>query len=80
MGGDEVSERCWNASDDIQQFMMQHRWDLDKSSFLNLWDYFQRKAQEKVYKETIGAHLTSAGRRFTTTALQLWLLTTKTKF
>nr|AAX94571.1 beta-N-acetylglucosaminidase [Choristoneura fumiferana] len=50
MGGDEVSERCWNASDDIQQFMMQHRWDLDKSSFLNLWDYFQRKAQEKVYK------------------------------
>ncbi|XP_052754679.1 chitooligosaccharidolytic beta-N-acetylglucosaminidase [Galleria mellonella] len=50
MGGDEVSEKCWNSSEEIQQFMVQNRWDLDKSSFLKLWNYFQTKAQEKAYK------------------------------
>lgn len=49
MGGDEVSERCWNVSEEIQQFMVQHRWNLDKAGFLELWDYFQKKAQEKAY-------------------------------
>ncbi|XP_038214441.1 chitooligosaccharidolytic beta-N-acetylglucosaminidase [Zerene cesonia] len=50
MGGDEVSERCWNTSQEIQQFMIQNRWDLDKTSFLKLWNYFQTKAQDKAYK------------------------------
>nr|3S6T_A Chain A, N-acetylglucosaminidase [Ostrinia furnacalis] len=50
MGGDEVSEACWNSSDSIQNFMMQNRWDLDKESFLKLWNYFQQKAQDKAYK------------------------------
>ncbi|XP_050674128.1 chitooligosaccharidolytic beta-N-acetylglucosaminidase isoform X2 [Leptidea sinapis] len=50
MGGDEVSERCWNSSQEIQQFMIQNRWGLDKTSFLKLWNYFQTKAQDKAYK------------------------------
>lgn len=50
MGGDEVSERCWNSSEEIQNFMLQNRWDLDKASFLKLWNYFQTKAQDKAYK------------------------------
>ncbi|KAG6455517.1 hypothetical protein O3G_MSEX009246 [Manduca sexta] len=50
MGGDEVSERCWNSSEEIQQFMIQNRWDLDKSSFLKLWNYFQTKAEDRAYK------------------------------
>ncbi|XP_026732584.1 chitooligosaccharidolytic beta-N-acetylglucosaminidase [Trichoplusia ni] len=51
MGGDEVSERCWNTSEEIQNFMIQNRWDVgDKSSFLKLWNYFQKKAQDKAYK------------------------------
>lgn len=50
MGGDEVSERCWNSSEEIQQYMVQNRWDLRKESFLKLWDYFQKKAQDKAYK------------------------------
>lgn len=59
MGGDEVSERCWNSSQEIQQFMIQNRWDLDKASFLKLWNYFQKKAQDKAYKVNIlwGKHL-----------------------
>lgn len=52
MGGDEVSERCWNSSEEIQHFMVQNRWDLDKESFLKLWNYFQTKAQDKAYKVT----------------------------
>ncbi|CAG5058824.1 unnamed protein product [Parnassius apollo] len=50
MGGDEVSERCWNSSEEIRQFMVQNRWDLDKTSYLKLWNYFQTKAQDRAYK------------------------------
>lgn len=50
MGGDEVSEKCWNTSESIQNFMMQNRWDLNSGSFLQLWKYFQKKAQDKAYK------------------------------
>ncbi|KAL0831029.1 hypothetical protein ABMA28_001914 [Loxostege sticticalis] len=50
MGGDEVSETCWNSSETIQNFMVQNRWDLNKESFLKLWNYFQQKAQDKAYK------------------------------
>ncbi|CAH2075984.1 unnamed protein product, partial [Iphiclides podalirius] len=50
MGGDEVSERCWNSSEEIRQFMVQNRWELDKASYLKLWNYFQTKAQDRAYK------------------------------
>lgn len=50
MGGDEVSERCWNSSEEIQTFMIQNRWDLEKASFLKLWNYFQTKAADRAYK------------------------------
>ncbi|CAG9785408.1 unnamed protein product [Diatraea saccharalis] len=50
MGGDEVSEKCWNSSESIQNFMVQNRWDLSSESFLKLWKYFQKKAEAKAYK------------------------------
>ncbi|XP_013187830.2 chitooligosaccharidolytic beta-N-acetylglucosaminidase [Amyelois transitella] len=50
MGGDEVSEKCWNSSAEIQQFILQNRWDLNMTGFLKLWNYFQTKAQDKAYK------------------------------
>lgn len=53
MGGDEVSEKCWNSSDEIKHFMKENRWGLRKSSFLELWNYFQTRAQEKAYKVNI---------------------------
>ncbi|XP_026315607.1 chitooligosaccharidolytic beta-N-acetylglucosaminidase [Hyposmocoma kahamanoa] len=56
IGGDEVSEKCWNSSDDIKQFMVQSRWNLDKEGFLNLWQYFQKKAEDKITK-AVGSKL-----------------------
>lgn len=51
-----MSERCWNTSEEIQNFMIQNRWDVgDKSSFLKLWNYFQKKAQDKAYKVGISS-------------------------
>ncbi|CAG9578151.1 unnamed protein product [Danaus chrysippus] len=50
MGGDEVSERCWNSSRQVQEFMEENRWGLEKASYLQLWNYFQNKAQDRVYK------------------------------
>nr|ACR57832.1 beta-N-acetylglucosaminidase [Xestia c-nigrum] len=50
MGGDEVSESCWNSSEEIQNFMIQNRWNLEQASFLKLWNYFQMKAQDRAYK------------------------------
>lgn len=48
MGGDEVSERCWNSSEEITNFIHQNRWN--SNGFLELWNYFQKKAQAKAYK------------------------------
>nr|BAN29056.1 lysosomal beta-N-acetylglucosaminidase [Spodoptera frugiperda] len=50
MGGDEVSEKCWNSSEEIQNFMIQNRWNLDSAGFLKLWNHFQTKAEHKAYK------------------------------
>lgn len=50
MGGDEVSERCWNSSQQIQQYMAQNQWGLDRASYLKLWNYFQSEAQQRAYK------------------------------
>ncbi|KAJ2942713.1 hypothetical protein O0L34_g2183 [Tuta absoluta] len=49
MGGDEVSEMCWNSSLEIQEYMKQNKWSLDKGGFLKLWDLFQKKAEMKAY-------------------------------
>ncbi|XP_048480304.1 chitooligosaccharidolytic beta-N-acetylglucosaminidase isoform X2 [Plutella xylostella] len=50
MGGDEVSEACWNSSAEVRQFMTGRGWGLDKTSYLKLWDYFQERAQARAYK------------------------------
>ncbi|CAH2107988.1 unnamed protein product [Euphydryas editha] len=50
MGGDEVSERCWNSSQQIRDFMSENRWGLDRAAFLQLWNYFQTRAQDRAYK------------------------------
>ena len=50
MGGDEVSERCWNSSQQIQQYMAENQWGLDRASYLKLWNYFQSEAQARAYK------------------------------
>lgn len=52
MGGDEVSERCWNSSQQIRDFMTENRWGLDRAAYLKLWNYFQTKAQDRAYKVT----------------------------
>lgn len=49
MGGDEVNIQCWNSSQGIRNWMVNERgWNLTESSFIQLWDYFQQKAYEKV--------------------------------
>ncbi|KAF9801356.1 hypothetical protein SFRURICE_002996, partial [Spodoptera frugiperda] len=50
MGGDEVSWKCWNSSEEIQNFMIQNRWNLDSAGFLKLWNLFQTKAENRAYK------------------------------
>ncbi|KAI5632375.1 glycosyl hydrolase family 20, catalytic domain-containing protein [Phthorimaea operculella] len=49
MGGDEVNDNCWNSSTEIQEYMIQNKWNLDTSGYLNLWDMFQKKAEKKAY-------------------------------
>ncbi|XP_076173464.1 beta-hexosaminidase 1 isoform X2 [Ptiloglossa arizonensis] len=49
MGGDEVNTNCWNSSNIIRNWMQTVKgWDLSKSSFYKLWDYFQGRALEKL--------------------------------
>ena len=49
MGGDEVNINCWNSSASIRNWMQTVKnWDLSESSFYMLWDYFQKKAMDKL--------------------------------
>jgi hexosaminidase len=44
MGGDEVSTACWNASQEVQEWMLKEGWALDTDGYLKLWGYFQSNA------------------------------------
>lgn len=48
MGGDEVSNSCWNSSTRIQNWMIDQGWGLNDADFLKLWGLFQEKALAKV--------------------------------
>lgn len=50
MGGDEVHNECWNSSVEIQNWMKDKGWGLEKQDFFKLWEYFQQKAQANVFK------------------------------
>lgn len=47
MGGDEVSVECWNASTDIQKWMKENGYGLEKDAYFQLWGDFQQKALER---------------------------------
>lgn len=50
MGGDEVSTSCWNASTEIQQWMLKQGWHLNETDFMKLWGHFQDNALERLDK------------------------------
>lgn len=50
MGGDEVSQSCWNSSAEIQGWMQQKGWDLKDADFMKLWGHFQDNALERLDK------------------------------
>ena len=57
MGGDEVSVSCWNTSKTIQDWITQKGWELEESSFMELWGYFQKNALERLDKVTNNKNL-----------------------
>lgn len=53
MGGDEVSLSCWNSTANIVNWMVSEKnWSRTEEDFVKLWDIFQSKALERVYKNT----------------------------
>lgn len=53
MGGDEVSLNCWNATDNILDYMMTNQnWTRSEADFMKLWNLFQSRAIERLYKKT----------------------------
>ncbi|KFB48739.1 AGAP005381-PC-like protein [Anopheles sinensis] len=48
MGGDEVSIRCWNATDSIKSWMKQQEWGVQEVDFMKLWNYFQTEALRRL--------------------------------
>ncbi|XP_058053517.1 chitooligosaccharidolytic beta-N-acetylglucosaminidase isoform X2 [Anopheles bellator] len=48
MGGDEVSIRCWNATEGIRSWMKQRQWGLEGSDHMKLWNYFQTEALRRL--------------------------------
>ncbi|GAB0100864.1 hypothetical protein DMENIID0001_169610 [Sergentomyia squamirostris] len=54
MGGDEVYPSCWNSSVTVRQWMTDRGWTHDRDGYIQLWDYFQAKAHEKLMKASQG--------------------------
>lgn len=55
MGGDEVNFDCWNSTDSMVAWMASEKgWGRTDEDFLKLWDYFQQKALERLYKKAGG--------------------------
>ncbi|KAI7815264.1 chitooligosaccharidolytic beta-N-acetylglucosaminidase, partial [Rhyzopertha dominica] len=52
MGGDEVSLTCWNTTENIVSYMQESGWNRTEADFVKLWDIFQSKALERLYKNT----------------------------
>nr|AYK27452.1 beta-N-acetylglucosaminidase [Lasioderma serricorne] len=53
MGGDEVSNSCWNSTESIVSWMSTEKsWGRTATDFVKLWDYFQSKALERLYRKT----------------------------
>lgn len=52
MGGDEVALTCWNATERITNWMTAKNWSRSEADFMKLWDVFQSKALERLYKKT----------------------------
>ena len=57
MGGDEVNIKCWNSSNVIKDWMTAKGWNLTSASFIQLWDYFQTKAYDKLTKANNGKEI-----------------------
>lgn len=53
MGGDEVSLSCWNSTANIVNWMASEKnWSTSEADFMKLWDIFQSRALERLYKKT----------------------------
>lgn len=53
MGGDEVSLSCWNSTANIVNWMASEKnWTTSEEDFMKLWDIFQSKALDRLYKKT----------------------------
>ncbi|CAB3247641.1 unnamed protein product [Arctia plantaginis] len=44
MGGDEVFFNCWNASEEITNYMRQKNYEISLNGFIDLWSEFHEKA------------------------------------
>lgn len=52
MGGDEVSNSCWNTSAELKMWMTRQGWGHEEADFMKLWGRFQNNALERVDKVT----------------------------
>ncbi|XP_026737933.1 chitooligosaccharidolytic beta-N-acetylglucosaminidase isoform X2 [Trichoplusia ni] len=46
MGGDEVCIECWNATEEITNYMKQKKFETNENGFIELWAEFHQKALE----------------------------------
>ena len=50
MGGDEVNMNCWNTTTEIKEYLRKQGKSGTEEDLLDIWEMFQSKAAEKVYK------------------------------
>ena len=50
MGGDEVNLNCWNTTEEVKQYLTDQGQTGTEEELLGLWENFQNKAAQNVYK------------------------------
>ncbi|XP_042859409.1 chitooligosaccharidolytic beta-N-acetylglucosaminidase-like [Penaeus japonicus] len=58
MGGDDVSFKCWQSSEEIQQYLSENKLESTSREYFELWNYYQRNAYAKLQEAAQGRKVT----------------------
>ncbi|XP_037776157.1 chitooligosaccharidolytic beta-N-acetylglucosaminidase-like [Penaeus monodon] len=58
MGGDDVSFKCWQSSEEIQQYLSQNKLESTSRQYFELWNTYQSNAYSKLQEAAQGRQVT----------------------
>lgn len=75
MGGDEVNVDCWNATEEITDYLKKKNLELSRDNFIALWNTFQSKGNAP--KAKLSRNLVETNFEFTNSCIMFSLKSTE---